>query len=103
MDTLALRYARLVQQIKSDTPQSELYLLSVLPTRNVAQRPNALIQELNGRIQELAEKNNAVYIKLFPHFLNKRGELHEKYSLDGIHLNAEGYRLWAKILEDFVY
>jgi lysophospholipase L1-like esterase len=41
-------------------------------------------------------------IDLYPHFLNDQKKLDKKYTLDGLHLNAEGYKVWAGILKKYL-
>jgi lysophospholipase L1-like esterase len=39
---------------------------------------------------------------LYPYFLNDKKKLDKKYTLDGLHPNAEGYKVWAGILKKYV-
>jgi len=41
-------------------------------------------------------------IDLYPHFLDAQNKLDKKYTLDGLHPNAEGYKVWAAILKKYL-
>lgn len=94
----AERYEHLVKKIKHQAPNSRLYLLSILPTRGILNRPNKLIFELNEDIRLISKKYNATYIDLHSHYIDEKGELKQDYTLDGIHINGKGYERWKEVL-----
>jgi lysophospholipase L1-like esterase len=49
-------------------------------------------------LKKLAAKEKISLIDLYPHFLNADKKLEKKYTIDGLHLNAEGYKVWKNIL-----
>jgi hypothetical protein len=56
-EAIAVDYQHIVQQIRSETPDSELYLMSVLPVNNLVRDvgiQNMAIQDLNTHIQDIA-------------------------------------------------
>ena len=53
---------------------------------------------VNGELKKLAEKQKIGLIDLYPRFLNADKKLDKKYTTDGLHLNAEGYKVWKDIL-----
>jgi lysophospholipase L1-like esterase len=58
---------------------------------------------LNEQIKLLGKKEKFTVIDLHPHFLNADKKLDKKYTEEGLHLNAQGYKLWAKILKNGNY
>ena len=54
---------------------------------------------MNEELKKLAAKEKITVIDLYPHFLNADKKLDKKFTIDGLHLTAEGYRLWADILK----
>ena len=58
---------------------------------------NPVITELNDFLKEYAEINNIDFIDLNK-VLAKDNVLSKDYSYNGIHLNAEGYRVWREQL-----
>lgn len=73
----------------------ETYVQSILPVREPEKSDNAVICEFNRLLVELAEKYNAIFIDLYPDYLDGDGKIDERYVVsDGIHLNEEGYQVW---------
>ena len=66
-------YEKIVARIVSETPTTQLYLESILPIHNDLRR-----------------------------LKNREGSLQTELSLDGIHLNGEGYLILKKNLEAFI-
>ncbi|UJH90615.1 GDSL-type esterase/lipase family protein [Antarcticibacterium sp. 1MA-6-2] len=61
-----------------------------------------VIKEVNEGIRELAAKEQVNLIDLHPHFLDEEKKLNKKYTEEGLHLNAEGYHVWANILQAYL-
>lgn len=105
---LARRYERLVRRIRSESPQTRLYLQSVMPVNNSLERYKNLkgkeetIKEFNSRIAEIAEANGAEYVDLWPALADKSGNLPLTYTNDGLHLNGRGYRVWTDAIRPLV-
>ena len=95
-------YASILDQITKVSPNSILFVQSVLPRYDDPNRKggvsNDSIVELNKALQRLAVQKGAKYIDLHSSFVDENGLLRKKYSLDGVHLNAEGYEIWKKQL-----
>lgn len=95
-------YDRLVHLILTKTSKSELYIQSILPTKNHVTRQGKDIIEINRRLLELSHTYHVTFINLFDAFKTNKNELNMDFSYDGLHLNAEGYLLWKKIIVNFV-
>jgi lysophospholipase L1-like esterase len=59
--------------------------------------PPADILMLNAWIKDYASRVNASYADYFTAFVDEKGWLRESYSADGLHPNAEGYKVMAPI------
>lgn len=98
-------YEKIVSRIVSETPTTQLYLESVLPIHNDLRRngmKNEDINTLNQAIERLAKKYGLTYIDLHSKLKNTEGALREELSLDGIHLNGEGYLILKKNLDIYI-
>ena len=98
-------YEKIVARIVSETPTTQLYLESILPIHNDLRRngmKNEDIDALNKAIEQLANKYHLTYIDLNSKLKNTEGSLRQELSLDGIHLNGEGYLILKKNLEAFI-
>ena len=105
---IANNYRKIVQRIKKESPHTKIYFQTLLPVNNeFTQFKNHYNKDehilwLNDQIKTLRKKENITVIDLYPHFLNSEKKLDKKYTLDGLHLNAEGYKVWAAILKPFL-
>ncbi len=106
--TLAERYARLVKKIREQSPDTRLYIQSVMPIDNDYRRYKGLfgkektIRDFNIRIKEIADGNGAEYIDLWPTLAGADGKLKKEYTNDGLHLNGAGYRAWTRAIEKYI-
>jgi lysophospholipase L1-like esterase len=98
-------YENIVARIRKGTPQTELILESVLPIHNDLRRNgmrNEDIVALNQKIKDIADRNQLIFIDLHVQFKNTEGGLRQEFSMDGIHLNGDGYLLFKDIIKPFV-
>lgn len=108
VDKLAERYETLVNEILQRSPETRLYLQSIMPInndygvyRNLKGKENTIV-EFNKRIKEIAEKNDLKYIDLWPFLADKNGKLNKKYTNDGLHLTGPGYRAWTNGIRSYL-
>jgi len=104
---IAVNYDRILRRFKTELPQTEVYVQSVLPFNDQifpsrAYRTNANIRELNKEIRRLAKKYDYQYIDLTPAFTGPDGRLPAKYTTDGLHLNADAYLVWRDLIKKWV-
>lgn len=105
---LAGRYERLVKQITEKSPETELYIQSVMPINNDFKRYKNLrgqekaVPALNEEIVKIADKYGATYIDLWPALADENGKLKKEYTNDGLHLTGPGYKAWAAAIKDYV-
>jgi lysophospholipase L1-like esterase len=103
---IADNYRKIIQRIKKESPRTKIYFQTLLPVNNeFTQFKNHYNKDehilwLNERIKALGKQENITVIDLYPHFLNSEKKLDNKYTLDGLHLNAEGYKIWAALLKN---
>lgn len=80
---------------------SKLIIQSILPVNNELfgnEVSNKKVKQFNEVLQRIAEENGIEYIDLHSSFVDKNGQLDEKFTIDGIHLNGEGYKVWMDAL-----
>lgn len=106
--TLVKKYEVLVDSILKQTPETHLYLQSVMPINNDFKRYKNLtgkenvILEFNKGIKQIAETRNQTYIDLWPYLSDKNGKLIKSYTNDGLHLSGAGYKVWTAAIDSFV-
>ncbi|MCM1152685.1 MAG: GDSL-type esterase/lipase family protein [Muribaculum sp.] len=107
-DKIAEKYEKLVKQIRKQSPQTQLYIQSVMPINNSFKRYKNLIGRekviplLNSKLERIAAQNGATYINLWPALEDGKGALQKAYTLDGLHLNGKGYQAWMKLIRPFL-
>jgi len=96
--------------LQKKLPNTQLYLQSVLPVTYKVEpkkflghkRNKELIVEVNKTLKKLAKKLNVKFIHLHRMFRNLKGDLKEKLTYDGLHLNKKGYQFWKKKIDKYV-
>jgi lysophospholipase L1-like esterase len=53
-------------------------------------------------MRDYASKANAIYVDYFSALVDEKGFLKENCSEDGIHPNAEGYKIMTEIVEEAI-
>lgn len=98
-------YRRLIQRIKRESPKTRIYFQTLMPVNNTfTQFKNHYNKDehilfVNESLKALAAAEKITLIDLYPHFLDSEKKLDKKYTIDGLHLNAEGYKVWAAVLK----
>ena len=95
-------YEKLVQLILEKTPNTELYLQSLLPTKDDPNRRNSDIIKINAGIAQLAEAHSLTYINIFDLLKTEDNELDTSFSYDNLHINGKAYLIWKDEIEEYV-
>lgn len=108
VDSVMVNYRLILDQIKRETPGTKVFIESVLPVNpGVGRFPSLqgkteVIMELNRRLRLLASESGHTYIDLFSVMADSENQLPRKYSVDGLHLNYEAYRVWTEAIRKYV-
>ena len=99
-------YERIIKLITQTSPKTKLYVQSILPVNEAmlatiyAKITNEKISNVNKMLQQLAIKNNCVYVDLHHSDLKSNdGQLKMELSTDGLHLQPLAYIIWANYLK----
>ena len=108
-ETIINSINEIIKQAKSISPQTQIYLQSIMPVNESFNKftslhgKTQLIKEVNKELKAISKRENIEFIDLHSVLKNKRGDsLMKEYTYDGLHLNEEGYRAWAKKLELYI-
>lgn len=103
-DAILANLSGIVDKVRSLSKKENLrfYLTSLFPTRDNSPRPNERINQLNIKIHRLAETYRHSYLHLNPFFRDNTNRLEKSFTDDGLHLNNEGYKLWATLIDGLV-
>lgn len=104
-DSIVGNIARIVRKIHRDSPDTQLYIQSMLPINNtfgqyrklVGKEPQ--IVEINRRLEQLAAAERCTYIDLYSHLTAPGStDLDPAYTNDGLHLLGDAYLVWKEVL-----
>lgn len=98
---LLARYERILQQIRLRLPDTRLYLMAYYPVNPTAAddrmkailrfRTNERIRAASEGVRGLAERYGAGFLDLNEGLVDSAGELKAEYTVEGMHMYADGY------------
>ena len=97
--TLEKKYKETVAMIRDMQPDALIFLCAnLMMTEEKSGQSKAInnkvICKINAMIEKLASKNEMYYIDVNEIFTDKKGNLCETYSNDGVHVLGKYYRDW---------
>ena len=108
-ETVAARICHLIDTICSSAPQTRLVVQSLLPINESFGRWKTLkgrtddIPVVNTIIAEHCNALKVPFLNLFPLFTNGEDNvLVRELCSDGLHLNHDGYAVWAEALQPYI-
>jgi lysophospholipase L1-like esterase len=93
-------YRRVVKEIRTRRPDVPLVIVGLFPTRGEYAELVPMIVEFNSRLGRIAADFGCPFMDAYQAFADSAGLLREDYSQDGLHLNAAGYDVWARMIRD---
>ena len=92
-------FAAFVEVVRAKLPETRIVYVAIKPSLkrwNLVEK----VREANERIADLCEEGERLeYLDVFTPMLGEDGRpRRELFVEDGLHLNAEGYRLWTELL-----
>ncbi len=107
-DSIARAMDKLITKIKTDSPETEIYLQSWLPINNEFKRYKNMIGKemimLQGNVlfEQVARRHGIQYINLFPAFADSTCTLPRYMTNDGLHVNDAGYKIWRDEIAQYI-
>ena len=107
LEKLIANYDNILSQIKTRLPSCQVYVMAYYPINAKADfgsagqlireagmfktRTNEVILQANDALKSLAEKHHYEFINVNQGLTDETGNLKEEFSIDGIHMYANGY------------
>ncbi len=98
----------IIATIQQKLPETQIILLSVFPmnesprfVRTPSHRNNDSINRLNALLSDLSG-DGVTYLNLHGALCDESGELPLNRTVDGLHLNVDGYRVVSEILSAYL-
>jgi len=116
-ENLISNYHKILTQIGEKLPECKVYVVAYYPVNAkddfqgidkglkeifFKTRTNANILEVNIDVEELAKKHGYEFINVNEGLMDQEGNLKEEYSIDGIHMFANGYSVILNNLKKYL-
>ena len=102
-ETFHDQYAKVIDRLRSDHPDAEIILQSILPVSAKQEKKKTYVN--NGRIAaynevifQLAEEKDCALVDAAEAVTDENGCLRAEWNSDGVHLNVKGCRAWLEYL-----
>lgn len=100
-------YRRMIQQVRSISPKTMIYFNTLLPVNNTFPDRNHFnkdqhIAAVNQGLKDICLQEKITLVDIHTPFLDNDKRLNKSFTYDGLHLNAEGYKKWALILQPYL-
>jgi len=101
----------IIKHIKEKVPQTKIYLQSLYPVNRNGKNSNRIdIYKLNNKrigainllLESFCHNEGIVYIDMFSKLTDEKGQLREDFTIEGLHLNAAGYRFVTEMLRPYL-
>lgn len=103
---------KVIDRILSESPRTKLYVESLFPVNGEAFKDKmakknhwskgAEIIAVNKALESECAKRGVTYIDIYSSLVDENGMLDERYTNDGLHLMADGYKVWVELLRPYV-
>lgn len=98
---------KIIEEIQTNRKQAEIFVESLYPVNGsvssaVGVRSNEAIQNINAQLEKYCKKKNLTYIDMYSKLQDEQGNLQTQYTVDGLHLNDEGYQIVAGVLQEYM-
>ena len=116
MPHLLENYEKILQICQGKLPKTEIYMMAYYPinTRVISMmkdpflkekfktRTNEKVRQANARIAQLAEQHGCHYIDVNDGLANNAGALKPEYTVEGVHMYPNGYRIVFENLKPYL-
>ncbi len=103
-DTMFEDYEEILITLRQQMPQTQIVLVSHAPTSGEHWgKRNVQFAYNNVKIKLLAKKYDCAFVDIYEPMLDlETGQMNEKYTVDGAHFTAEGYRVITDAIKPVV-
>ncbi|HNO76693.1 MAG TPA: GDSL-type esterase/lipase family protein [Phycisphaerae bacterium] len=95
-------YEQVVARIKNRLPDTPFAIVSILPTTGDFAGITPWIAPFNVELKRIAKDANLEFIDFYPDVVGPDSQLRGELTYDGLHLNEDGYSLYAERLDAYL-
>lgn len=110
-DEIVSNIKEILSKIKTSLPECEVYVETLYPVNpdtrpvylnSVADRKNEDILKINAALAPLCEEMGVTLINVHDSLTDADGKLREELTMDGLHVNKDGYSIVTNILSEYL-
>lgn len=107
-DSIVEALGSLISYIREQTPETKLYVESLLPINNSFKRyknifgKEQVIRDINAKLEGVVKSKGATWINVYPAFCDEESNLRSDLTNDGLHLLGPGYMIWRDLLLPYI-
>lgn len=104
-DKIVSNIKKIIDTFREKSPQTALYVQTLFPVNHKfgdSRRPHETIRKINAGLVKLSNEINFTLIDTYSLFA-EGGELPERYTVDGVHLNGAGAVKWVEFLSTWLH
>ena len=91
----------IVDLLQDRRPKMKILLLGIFPRATNPEHPQRIRNnEINSLAKTLADSKNIHYLDISTRLLDEKKNLPKSVMPDALHPNEQGYKIWAKAMED---
>lgn len=95
-------YKKILGKLSSAYPSARIFMNSILPVI-VDFISNETIRNMNKSLKKLTGETDVEFLDIYNFYVDEKGRVIKAYLLDdGVHLNDNGYEVWAKAVEEVI-
>lgn len=115
LEVLMEKYERIISQIRERMADAEIYMMAYYPVNETDRleenpwavqmfrtRTNENIMLANKEVEKLAAKMGCQYIDVSEGLRDESGKLKKEYTIEGIHMYANGYQIILNNLKKYL-
>lgn len=106
--TILRQMKLLLRQLKAGSPDTEIYVQSLLPINDEKLKYSRLkgkevqIDEYNQALKAMCDEMEVNYIDIHTSLLESPRCLKAEYTDDGLHINEDAYAVWVELIKQYV-
>lgn len=97
IDSITAGIKALVDSARAKAPQAVIVVTGVF-LRSDKPHYNAVINGINSKLAAMSDGNKLRFVNINSTLKDDKGQLAQEMAVDGLHLSARGYQLWADAL-----
>lgn len=103
-DEIIANYKEILNQIKTGTPETQVFVQSILPVNNSIyfagdRIQNDVVMKVNDKLKLLSREMGFQYVDVNSK-VQENGQLLKSLTIDGIHLSGKGYNIWKNTIKN---